>query len=245
MLTRDHLVSNFSRVEELRGGVFKFQDVTPKSTYYYYLRVEQYAAPSCDLLLVSENRADDEFALLVLGHVSIEIACTGLQVQDLPTNRYGFSSLLRADSTYHSYFKGLLDEHRERLVLCLPAHRCEFSGEETREEFALLRREVVQSLNWEREPSPKIILRFDNPKTKGGTRSSGVFARYNTLLREIDNLIGVPQGFIEITNYQNRVAELSYAADDKFWLIRDRSDERKELLEKPNLHTRIRSFLVG
>jgi hypothetical protein len=117
--------------------------------------------------------------------------------------------VLLAPKDYHGHFAGRLDAKRSRLVLCLPIHRCEFSGDESVGEFFTLCREIVLALNWQREVCPKIILRYDNPKTQGGTiYDRGVFAKYATVLRELDLLSGVPEGFIEIINYKKQVIEI-------------------------------------
>jgi hypothetical protein len=106
-----------------------------------------------------------------------------------------------------------------------------------------MRRELVPTLNWEREVTPKILLRFDNPKTRGGTGNSEVHAKYGTLVREIDNLQGVSNGFIEIINYRGSVREV-LAAGDMFTLIYERDDGRRETLDRGALVDSLYRFLT-
>src|SRR5437016_1288969 len=97
MLTYNNLVKHFPGVQQLAASVFKFRDVTPSFVYHYYIRLEATAGDNGDLLLVSENKADDEFALWLLGGARLTSLPGGLQLQELPTNKYGFSALLLAD----------------------------------------------------------------------------------------------------------------------------------------------------
>jgi len=247
VLQLQDLLSSFSSVVDLGGSVARGRDVLPKSTFHYHVRFADSSLEGNDLLVTSENILDDEFAMFIFSHVppaDRSEKLLGLRIRDLPKNKYGFSALVLAPKDYHSEFKGRLDKKRERLVLCLPIHRCEFSGDESIEDFYVLRREVVPTLNWEREICPKTVLRFDNPKTRGGTRDSGVFAKYATVLHEVDNLSGVPKGFVEIGNYRKQVIEILSPREDEFLLIRDRKDENREAADKETLLQKVRAFLV-
>jgi len=247
VLQLQDLLSSCSGVADLGRGVARCRDVLPKSTFHHYVKFADSNPEGNDLLVTSENILDDEFAMSIVAHVPSadrSEKLRGLRIRDLPKNKYNFSALLLAPKDYHSEFKGRLDKKRERLVLCVPIHRCEFSGDESVEEFYVLRREIVPTLNWEREICPKIVLRFDNPKTRGGTPDSGVFAKYEIVLRELDNLSGVPKGFIEIINYKKQVVEILSPRTGEFSLIRDRDDSKREALDKAALLPKLWSFLV-
>ena len=191
---------------------------------------------------------DDDFASFVFTEVPSEdrsTALPGLRVRDMAKNKYNFSALLLAPPAYHSEFKGRLDAKRDHLVLCIPIHRCEFLGDESVDDFYGLRMNIVPTMNWKREAFPKIILRYDNPKTQGGTvHDSGVFAKYDTVLREVDLLDGVPKGFIEIINYKNQVIEVLSPKEGVFVLIRERDDATRQPLDKANLLQKLHSFLL-
>ena len=103
---------------------------------------------------------------------------------------------------------------------------------------------IIPSVNWDREVSPKIVLRFNNPRTGGGTSDSGAFVKYDLLIREIRNLNGVTNGFIEITNYRGQAIEILSPREGEFWLIRDRMEETKEAFGQDVLAQRIRLFLT-
>lgn len=244
MLQKDDLIDNFSRVVELRDNVFRFEDVMPAHSYVYHLRAVP-AGTGEDLLTVSQDRTDDGFALLMLEQAARMTPSATLRLGPLPQNAYGLSTLLRAPPDYHAYFGGRLDEKRKHLILCLPVHQCEFSGDESIEEFFALRRNVVPTLDWKREVHPKIVLRFDNPKTRGGTGDAEVLVKFLTLQREIDNLDGVTQGFIEVQNYKGNVVEILSPAAGTWRLIRNRDDSTGETISRSQLSDELKGFLTS
>lgn len=245
MLNQGDLESNVSAVVELGLGVVRCQDVLPRTKYFYYLKLAEVGSAAPDYVLVSENKMDDDFSVEVLASAAAENVSVSSRLKKYPlrTAKYGFTSMLFADSSYHAYFKGRLDEKRSNLVLVVPIYDCEFTGDESPDEFAMMRRDLVPTLNWEREVAPKILVRFDNPKTRGGTGDSKVLVKYGTLTREIDNLQGVNNGFIEIINYQGAVREV-LSADDGFVLIHERDDNHRETLNRDALLDALHRFLT-
>jgi len=244
MLKREDLDANFSGVTDIATGIVRCKDVLPKVTYFNYVRLGEGDDDSDDLV-ISEGNPDDEFATAVLSCARSARAGGGLLLLDLPANKYGFEALLIAPSDYHSYFKGRLDDKRQKLMLCVPIYRCEFSGDESPEQFTTLRRDVVPILSWTRAPAPKIVLRFDNPKTRAGTGSRYVFAKEPLLAREVDNLDGVPNGFIELQNYKGRTVEIISPRLGVFTYIVDRDDTTRTDVDKRDLQKRLDDFLRG
>lgn len=244
MLQKQDLVDNFADPVDIGPDIVRCQDQTSRSTYYYYTRLAPSGSEKGDFLVVSENRPDDDFARMILGCVSDSNPPSILTTVAIPLKKYGFSMVLLAPKDYHAYFKGVLDDKRDHLVLCLPVHHCEFSGDETAKKFIIMRREVVPSLDWERLVCPKIVFRFDNPKTRSGTGDTEIMAKYDLVLREIDSLNGVVQGFIEISNYKNRTIEILSSRTDHYVLIRDRNDEKREVVDKVLLLENLWAFLT-
>ena len=219
MLTIEALENNFYPVEALSDDIVRADDELPKTTFHNYFKLGDGTSP----FVVSENLVDDAFAALVLnqaGHKGVEV----LTKAELKANPRGFTHVLYAPHQYHSELKGRLDAERPNTTLCIPIFNCEFSGLETPEEFYALRRSVVPTAQWDRRPAPKLSLRFDNPKTRGGTGDGYVFARLEQALQEVDNLVGVGQGFVEVLNYREEVVELVFAGDDDFTWIANRDD---------------------
>jgi hypothetical protein len=127
----------------------------------------------------------------------------------------------------------------------MPCYPCEFTGKESLEEFFLLQRKLVPTLNWNRQVRPKVLLRFDNPKTGSGTTGdSGIYVPQDALHREIERLSGAAGGFIEIINYKSQVIELLSPATDQYVLILRRDDSTRRSIGKDELRKAVDRFLT-
>lgn len=220
-ITFDKLVANFYPVDDLGDGLVRCSDELPRRTIHTYFKLP--ATDGFTPFVVSDDFVDDAFAATVLKTVG-DLGVERLTKTKLPTNAYGFTHVLSAPRAYHAHLKGRLDAERARATLCVPIFESEFSGSETPETFGLLFGRVVPTSDWRRAPHPKIALRFDNTKTKGGTGDGYVLARFDLVLRETDNLLGVADGFIEILNHRDEVVELLFSQADMFTLIENRDD---------------------
>jgi hypothetical protein len=245
MLKPRDLTERFPDAVKLADDFYRLKDVVPAFTYHYYVWLAEKTSSGKDLLAVSETRYDDDFASHILRSLAREAIADELQIRELaPYGKYKFNALLTAPPDYHSYFKGRLDAERKQLFFCCPIYRYEFGGNETSEEFYALRRDIVPTLDWQREPAPKIVLRFDNPKTGGGTvKRRRIFAKRELLLQEIDKLSGVENGFIEIGNYRGNTAEIRSAKRDVYKLRLDGKEEAP--LGKEQVRERVGQFLTG
>lgn len=240
-ITFDKLVANFYPVDDLGDGLVRCGDELPKKTIHTYFLLP--AADGFTPFVVSDDLIDDAFAVMVLKTVGDQ-AVERLTKSALPANAYGFTHVLSAPQAYHAQLKGRLDAERPRATLCVPIFESEFSGSETPEAFGLLFGRVVPTSDWRRAPHPKIALRFDNTKTKAGTGDGYVLAGFDLMLREIDNLLGVADGFIEILNHRDEVVELLFSHADTFTLIENRDDAAGVQIGREALPEHLRAFLT-
>lgn len=238
MFSKDDLLQSFASVDEYLGCYF-FQHKLPKVTYEYCLHSTQ----KKDLLVISEGVSDRDFAVKVAGQAPDSLTQDEPCLFGLFPNKYGFTHALVVPNTYHGSLKGRLESKRGNLYLCIPIHRCEFSGTESEREFKEMIQRLIPVFRWDREGCPKIRVYFDNPSTEAGTDEAGVLMKYPTLLTEIDNLSGVVNGFIEITNYKGGVMEILSPEVEMFTLIRNRKDE--EVLTRPQLVEALNGFVYA
>lgn len=245
MLTTPDITAHFARIIELPGGVLRFEDVLPRKRVIYYLRMGGEAPDAVDLVTISENREDDDLAAAVLSAATARPLPQGLELAALSTSRGPFDRVLMANPAFHAHLAGRLDERRARLVLCLPVHHSEFTGKEDRATFATMRREVVPTLDWSREPVPRALARFDNPRSGGGTGDQQMLFRLPTLEREIADLNGVDQGFIEVVNHREEVIELLSPRPDVYIHIRDRDDSTRRYVTPDEALGEVREFLLA
>ena len=210
-MINDHFVD----VCRIADDILKFKDILPDSEYIYYLGYTKLKNQS--ILVVSQD-IDDVFASKLIQVASFQKNALGLlKFKHHIENKYGFNSAILAGAEYHDYFKGRLDDVRKNLTLCLPIFECEFSGYESIDLFYAMRIFLIESLNWKRPVTPKILLQFDNPKTKGGTKGKKyVPVKFNVLKAEIANLSGVLNGFIEVRNYCDEYAKITSTSEDQY-----------------------------
>lgn len=220
MFTKDDLLRSYTGVEE-DGDYYFFQLELSDTFDEYCLK----SADGLDLLVISENIVDREFSKSVLSQASGVFSQNKVSIFKISENKYGFTHSLILPNTYHGVFKGKLEHKRENLYLCVPIYRCEFSGDESAEEFKSMIQRMIPVFSWDRKVCPKIKIYFDNPETESGTDEAGALIKYPTLLSEIENLNGVCSGFIELTNYKGGVIEILSPQRDVFTLIRNRKDE--------------------
>ncbi len=210
-------------------------------TYSYYVKSD---AGALDFLVVTTGTADDKYATDIFSQIPMVVARDGLSICALTDGKFGFEALLIAPPAYPGQFKGRLDSERQRLFLCIPIHRCEFSGDEQVGAFVEMYTKRVPVWDWNREVHPRIGFRFDNPKTGSGTGDDYVLAGFALVSREIDNLHGVTGGFLEILNFRKEVVEVVAQADGKYILIPDRDDTRREAVDRPESVSRLCQFLT-
>lgn len=236
MFTKQDLLRAFASVEESDGGHYFFQHTLPKAVVRYCLKVSS----SLDLLTVSEDVLDQGFACAVVDQAPHFLSPLKPTMYELADNDYGFTHALAVPSNYHSSLKGGLEPKREKLYLCVPIFRCEFTGDESEAEFKEMTQRTVPVFKWKRQAHPKLMVYFDNPGTGAGTYENGAILKYPILISEIENLNGVGSGFIEVTNYMGSVVEILSPELDKYTLIRNRSDE--ESMGYPELIKEISTF---
>jgi hypothetical protein len=232
MISLDELIEEFGELKSVSAGVFHFQEEMKSFTYNYWITCTELQ----DLLVVSKNDVDTELSKAVFDAAPAHLADNKPTVFELACNSRGFTHVLAVPHTYHNYLKGTEGANRKDLFLCVPIYRCEFSGDESPDEFKYMHLHLVSIFDWARHKCPKIRVYFDNPATGGGTETSGALISYSTLKQEVDNLNGVSNGFIEITNWAQRVVEVLSPASENYILIYDRKDEetlaREDLLLK-------------
>lgn len=243
VISHDDIQANFFDVQEMSNGILKFQEIVPAFTDFYYLR----PGSNRDLLMVSEGFEDDAFAASVIKAALMPSRnVSGLCKHPLDkSNVYDFTHFLLAPADYHSYFKGRLDPQREQLVLCLPIHNCEFAGDESPDLFCQLRRDIVAIHDWRRPVTPRVLLRFDNPKTGSGTiGSANVPLKYSLLENEIRNLNGVVSGFIEIVSFRGDYAQILSPETNVFSFRRESEAEPRQMNEQ-DVQAEVLRFLTA
>jgi len=238
MFSKDDLLLTFDTVD-VYAGCFFFKHEMPETVVHYCLR----STEEQDLLVVWEGAFDREFAVQIIQQSPARLNKAIPSMFEISMNAYGFTHVLVVPNNYHGILKGGHAYDRDKLLLCIPLYRSEFSGGESELEFKEMIRRTVPVYRWDRDACPKIKVYFDNPRTGGGSDESGILMRYVALLAEIENLEGVANGFVEITNYKGEVVEVISPRKNEFVFIRDRKDE--EFMAYSTLVVLLNHFVMG
>ena len=115
-----------------------------------------------------------------------------------------FDSLLLLPSEYHimGYEEEEEKEILQRTVLAIPIYHCEFSGNENIEDVKNLRRDYINTIDWNRTITPKLKIKYKNYTTKSATiGKNNKLSDTKTLMNEIDALRD-DLSFVEFENYK-------------------------------------------
>lgn len=213
-----------------------------KKSYNYFFSINKIDK----VVIVVERCCNGSFANLVVLSAESIPRTPKLVIFEIPSNEFKFTHALLVPPSYHGYLNsvhGITDSDRSNLYLVIPIFRCEFTGHESVDLFKQVRADIVPTLDWCRNASPRISVYFDNPSTGTGSSESGVILSYDDLIWEVEKLSGVNTGFFEITNYKGEVIEVISPSVGQYGLIRNRRDQ----IEMPFdlLVRELRNFLIS
>ncbi|AZF13707.1 hypothetical protein [Pseudomonas sp. R3-18-08] len=236
------LEDEYGDVIKKNSDMFFFQDETKTYVINYWLKARE---DNSKLLVISQDFFDDALAEIIVNSVSVISSTDKPLILPITAGKHSsslFTHIIILPQNYHGYMKSAGID-RGDLYWCIPIFRCEFSGEESVEEFMSMRVHFVPVLDWKRAIRPKVKVYFDNPKTGAGADETRVLVQYLTLLQEVDNLEGVSNGFIELENYKGEVVEILSPVKSEFILILNREDETA--MSKDVLKTHLDEFVMS
>jgi hypothetical protein len=122
----------------------------------------------------------------------------------------GFDSVLLLGPSAHRLFQNVSPRLHDRTIQAIPTYAGEFSGSEKADLIDLIRKDVVSTLDWKREPSPQVFLRFKDAVT--GIRSTGKkpgLTTRKTFLKLVTEMDPVEGSFVEATNFRGETVTLT------------------------------------
>lgn len=183
---------------------------------YYYFSLEMSSSGS-QFYIVSKNKEIDEYASIIYENLPSFSGNNLLKVSMNKSLEYPFDSLLFVPPHYHHLFEDDFDEEREDLIQLIPIFNCEFSGEETIEEFQELSWRYVKINNLARQASPKIKISMNNPKTNVKTgKEKFVLVSYTSLIVYIRDILGVDSAFLNLINYKDELIKVTSLTEDSY-----------------------------
>jgi hypothetical protein len=124
-------------------------------------------------------------------------------VEGFQHDGYGFDSIVLFGPAYHAIYKEVDSWlHAHAIEIC-PIYRCEFVGDESPDEAAVVRRYGACTIDWTREPSPIVYMRWRNYVTDAGSVGQDfVYQSQRVLLSELRELSRDAKGWIEFQNFR-------------------------------------------
>ncbi|GGN41984.1 hypothetical protein [Streptomyces fuscichromogenes] len=136
---------------------------------------------------------------------------------------YSFDAVAATVPGVHGHHRVQNPDLTPVTTIVFPAYRCEFSGRETLEEAEARYHKMLATADIGRGPMPFLKMRFDNPRTGGGSNNPGrALARPEVLLAEIPELRNAPGGFVEYENHAGEVRRVQWDRDGT-WVLSDAS----------------------
>src|SRR5262249_19949964 len=149
---------------------------------------------------------------------------------------------------YHWVLRNAINETwRRNAVLCVPAYWCEFSGEETPDDFREMRARYVPADTWSRKPHPSIQIRENNPRT-GLWTDRYIRMSLKELLCHVEMLQGVPPpGFVYVMNFRSRVCRITFdpGRDEYVFRYSDKEDAEPVYVSGEGVEKQVWAFLVA
>lgn len=143
-----------------------------------------------------------------------------------------FDSVAATIPAVHRYHPRRRAELNEVTYAVFPAYRCEFSLMETQEEAAYRFDDMLDAANLRRTPSPWVRLRYDNPKTGGGSEGPDLgITSFSVVQRVLRDLEGAEGAYAEFENFRYERRRVSWAGG----LVVSWDEDKTRTTELPDL----------
>lgn len=197
-------------------GWLSFENVTPLFRFHH--RVRQGTARSVLInFTIRDAYAPEAAHELCLKVDELEDRILGVQearkLYPIKLHASAFDSLVVLPPGYHNSFRAQDPDLARQTFVVFPAYHCEFREVESKECIDVLRR-MVTTIDWGRKPSPRVAMRYSNPKTSGGsTGSKRGLTDISVPLREARELANSAGAFIEIESFRGDVLRMESNGD--------------------------------
>ncbi|MET8449861.1 hypothetical protein [Streptomyces sp. NPDC005209] len=174
---------------------------------------------------------EHEKELIVEGRLLTSVAGFGVP-------GYTFDSVAAVVPEVHGHHKVQHPDLTPLTYIVFPGYACEFSGRETLPEAEARYHKMLPTAEIERGPLPFLKMRFDNPRTGGGSTNPERALTYpEVLLNELPELEDTPEAFVEYENHEGKVWRVQWS--DGAWAVTGDSELRATGFEE------LRRFVEG
>lgn len=202
-----------STIKGMKDWYF-FSNKTPAFIFTHYLNFSLLEGHIIKVSIRGEMEVElvYEFLKSIDKYINVECANRIAKITKIAYKETNFDAMLFIPSPYHTSFSTYSDRLHQKTIDVFPIYNCEFSGDESPDTVKFLRQDIVSTVNWNREKSPKIKLRYKNNKTKSGTIGRKLYLdKWNNLSHELNSLQDCTDSssFVEVENYKNEYIHIS------------------------------------
>jgi hypothetical protein len=163
----------------------------------------------------NETLGKGVFEFLAGRHVSRDLMCPITILAGLSCPPYAFDSVVVLGPVAHHKFQTENNNLHSRSFEIFPVFRCEFSGTEHPDLIDEIRHTCVDTLDWTRQPSPQVYIRFNNTKSQARTEGAKwVLTKIGPVLHELEELGDQTGSFVEIKNYKGEICWIIVRGDN-------------------------------
>jgi hypothetical protein len=226
----------------------EFVVTTPSHSFFNYFNLK--IVDGYVVTTVVRNKKDDillDSFLEQLSNIDIDTPKNLIKKSISPLPNSNMDSFMIFPYQYHNEFKSIDEELHKKTILVLPIHHSEFRGDETIDEINILRRDFITTIDWTRDITPQIKMRFKNFKSATGSVGNKLgLAKVTDISSELSKLQNLKdkQSFIELENYKNEFVRIILNSQKEIE-IADRSEEKKFVGDKIAAFSFIKEFLTN
>ncbi len=224
--------------------VWAYTDCTPAASFHHYLTTgnkEQL------LLSASFKSGGESLVRSVLRNAKEWLGSSPAPDQTLTLIScadiapfHAIALLGHAAHSLYQTFDSLL--HRGTCVV-FPVYECELSGGETPEVLRLIRQDFLPSLEWNREPHPKLRASFNNSATGvGSVKKDPRLASLTKILSELRKMEGCPASWLRVQNW--REEEMKIEVNDAAYVWNCSGSDAGGAAAFDSMAERLRNFCV-
>jgi hypothetical protein len=225
-------------------NVWSYTDSTPAADFHNYLTP---GSQEQLLLCATFKTGGDSLVLPVLQQAKEWIGSLPMPGQPLTLipcagiPPFAAIALLAPDAhSLYQTFDPLL--HRATCVV-FPVHSCELSGGETPELVRLIRHDFLPSLEWDRQPHPKLRASFHNSATGvGSVKKKPGLASLSDSLSILRQMEGYPASWLRVQNWLEEEMKIEFRDAAYHWRCSDARGGSEVALQ--TMSERLRIFCV-
>jgi hypothetical protein len=152
-----------------------------------------------------------------------------------------FDSLIFAPFKYTVIPKSDFPDFDAKQVMVFPAYCFEVAGNESPKDFNIILRKHLLAVDWNREPTPKVLYKFQNPKHKYGTAGKSFVIDKESNVYSALQKFETNDCFMDVKN--TRDEEISIKFDKLKKIYPTTSGNKEQELNYDDLCQLLRDFL--